>query len=40
MEVVGSDGDALAMTLDRLTASPRDVRHLQGHERDDRTLDK
>ena len=30
----------LPMDLDMITASPRDLHHLSGHELDDRTLDK
>ncbi|KAK6170887.1 hypothetical protein SNE40_019176 [Patella caerulea] len=40
LEVVGKDGEALPLKLSMLTAQPRDVRILPGHERDDRTLDK
>ncbi|KAJ8319370.1 hypothetical protein KUTeg_004461 [Tegillarca granosa] len=40
LEVVGKDGEALPVSLSMLTANPRDVRSLPGHERDDRTLDK
>ena len=40
LEIVGKDGEALPVTMDMITANPRDVRSLQGHERDDRTLDK
>ena len=40
LEIVGKDGDALPLTMDMITANPRDVRSLPGHERDDRILDK
>ncbi|XP_056018588.1 protein KATNIP homolog isoform X4 [Ostrea edulis] len=40
LEVLGKDGEALPVTLDMLKASPSDLHHLPGHERDDRTLDK
>ena len=40
LEVVGKDGEALPVTMDMVSADPRDVHSLPGHERDDRTLDK
>ncbi|KAK3091145.1 hypothetical protein FSP39_017488 [Pinctada imbricata] len=40
IEVVGKEGEALSVNLNMITATPRDLHHLQGHERDDRTLDK
>ena len=40
LEIVGKDGEALPVTIDMVTANPRDVRSLPGHERDDRILDK
>lgn len=40
LEVVGKDGEALPLNMSVLSAQPRDIRHLKGHERDDRTLDK
>ena len=40
IEVVGKEGETLPMDLDMITASPRDLHHLPGHELDDRTLDK
>ena len=40
LEIVGKDGEALPVSMDMITANPRDVRSLPGHERDDRTLDK
>ncbi|XP_059167114.1 katanin-interacting protein-like isoform X2 [Physella acuta] len=40
LELVGSEGEAVPLTLDMMTATPRDLRHLPGNERDDRTLDK
>ncbi|XP_013084186.2 katanin-interacting protein-like isoform X2 [Biomphalaria glabrata] len=40
LELVGSEGEALPITTDMITASPQDLRHLPGNEKDDRTLDK
>lgn len=40
LEVVGKDGEAVPLNMSVLSAQPRDIRHLKGHERDDRTLDK
>ncbi|XP_061197501.1 katanin-interacting protein-like [Saccostrea echinata] len=40
LEVLGKDGEAFPVSLDMLKASPSDLHHLPGHERDDRTLDK
>lgn len=40
LEVVGKEGEAVPLTLSMLHASPKDITHLKGHERDDRTLDK
>ncbi|KAL3876809.1 hypothetical protein ACJMK2_034603 [Sinanodonta woodiana] len=40
LEVVGKDGEALPVKMSMLTANPRDVRSLPGHEKDDRTLEK
>ncbi|GFO38442.1 protein kiaa0556 [Plakobranchus ocellatus] len=40
LEVVSSEGEALPVLLDMITAQPRDLRHLPGNESDDRTLDK
>lgn len=40
LEVVGKDGESLPINVNMITANPRDVRSLPGHERDDRTLDK
>ncbi|XP_078316471.1 katanin-interacting protein-like isoform X4 [Crassostrea virginica] len=40
LEVLGKDGEALPVSLDMMKASPPDLHHLPGHERDDRTLDK
>ncbi|KAK3599312.1 hypothetical protein CHS0354_028678 [Potamilus streckersoni] len=40
LEIVGKDGEALPVTMSMLTANPRDVRSLPGHEKDDRTLEK
>ena len=40
LEVLGKDGEALPVSLDMMKASPQDLHHLPGHERDDRTLDK
>lgn len=40
LEVVGKDGEALPVKLSMLTANPKDLHSLSGHERDDRTLDK
>ena len=40
LEVVGKDGEALPVDLSMVTATPRDLHSLPGHEQDDRTLDK
>ncbi|KAK7501363.1 hypothetical protein BaRGS_00007488, partial [Batillaria attramentaria] len=40
LEVVGKDGEAVPLSMSMLSASPCDITHLKGHERDDRTLDK
>ncbi|XP_045212183.2 katanin-interacting protein-like isoform X2 [Mercenaria mercenaria] len=40
LEVVGKEGEALPVNVNMISANPRDVRSLPGHERDDRTLDK
>ncbi|XP_052267310.1 katanin-interacting protein-like isoform X2 [Dreissena polymorpha] len=40
LEVVGKEGEAIPINITMLTANPRDVRTLPGHEKDDRTLDK
>ena len=40
LEIVGKDGEALSVNMSMITAKPKDVRHLKGHEKDDRTLDK
>ena len=40
LEVVGSEGEAIPVTLDMMAAQPSDLRHLPGNEKDDRTLDK
>ncbi|KAK3784012.1 hypothetical protein RRG08_025207 [Elysia crispata] len=40
LEVVGSEGEAIPVSLDMMAAQPRDLRHLPGNEKDDRTLDK
>ncbi|KAL8620866.1 hypothetical protein ACOMHN_047037 [Nucella lapillus] len=40
LEVVGKDGEPLAVNMAMIAAQPCDIRHLKGHERDDRTLDK
>ncbi|KAL5018794.1 hypothetical protein ScPMuIL_004516 [Solemya velum] len=40
LEVVGKDGESLPVTLDMVTATPRDVRSLPGHQEDSRTLNK
>lgn len=40
MEVVGSDGEAIPVTMEMVDADPPDLRVLPGYETDDRTLDK
>ncbi|GFR79110.1 protein KIAA0556, partial [Elysia marginata] len=40
LELVGSEGEAIPVSLDMMAAQPRDLRHLSGNEKDDRTLDK
>ncbi|KAH9498867.1 hypothetical protein Btru_004902, partial [Bulinus truncatus] len=40
LELVGSDGEAIPISMDMITASPKDLRHLPGNEKDERTLDK
>ncbi|XP_060552512.1 katanin-interacting protein-like isoform X2 [Ruditapes philippinarum] len=40
LEVVGKEGEAIPVNIDMISAIPRDVTSLPGHERDDRTLDK
>ncbi|KAK7112200.1 hypothetical protein V1264_011687 [Littorina saxatilis] len=40
LEVVGKEGEPLPVTMSMISAHPHDVRHLKGHEQDDRTLDK
>ncbi|BFZ02930.1 hypothetical protein BsWGS_05969 [Bradybaena similaris] len=40
LEIVGSEGEIVPLTQSMVTASPKDLRHLPGNEKDDRTLDK
>ena len=40
LEVVGQEGEVLPLDMSMLSAKPHDIRHLKGHEKDDRTLDK
>ncbi|XP_041364093.1 katanin-interacting protein-like [Gigantopelta aegis] len=40
LEIVGKDGDALPLNMKMISAKPRDLHSLPGHEKDDRTLDK
>ncbi|XP_005100895.1 katanin-interacting protein isoform X2 [Aplysia californica] len=40
LEPVGTEGEAIPLTMKMITASPSDLRHLAGNEKDERTLDK
>lgn len=40
IELLGKDGEVIAVDRSMIDAEPRDLHHLAGHEHDDRTLDK
>ncbi|CAG5117097.1 unnamed protein product, partial [Candidula unifasciata] len=40
LEIVGSEGETIPLTQSMVTASPKDLRHLAGNDKDDRTLEK
>lgn len=40
LELAGSDGDTIPLSMDMLDADPKDLHVLPGYENDDRTLDK
>lgn len=40
IELLGKDGEVIAVDTSMIDAEPRDLHHLVGHEHDDRTLDK
>ena len=40
IELLGKNGEAIALDMSMVDAEPRDLRILDGHELDDRTLDK
>ena len=40
VQLLGKDGDLIALNMSMIDAQPRDLHQLPGHENDDRTLDK